>query len=1018
MALAFLLPFAMNFDARTVNAAPPGVTFTINGGTAPINATSYQGNGYTVNLAWSSTGAVRCESSGSGLGGGWGYNSNLPTSGSAIAYGNPHGDSAFVLTCINAGGERTTLTRYAFAGYYGPDCAVFPELANVSGTLIVTNLSTGQSATASFTSNQSTQGPNLSVSVGNSLSIEYSISTSGTDANLSMSAPAFRYGTSTATFSPNSAGEFIVDSLASATGTVSISGNVCASVFGSTAIDLVSAPPSGLTCTITPNPIVGMANGTAEAVLTITSYPDSARDFYFLLSSTPVSSVTQDVGNAGYFPAGIMELNLTLYFNGSSPTGTYPVSVHVESSDVDLSTVHMGDCATTLNFTGSNPDFSLSCTPPSTTIVAGSNTSFNLSTTAVDGFNSAVTFSHSFNPNSGTLPSVSYVNNGAVPSATTTANITTSGSTTPAVYTITFTGNGGGKTHQCNVTLTVSPNPPPTGNIQCLDNKDYTDGPCAIEYSTPAVLIWTSANSTSCTVTPGGWTGTSNPEQYTGNLTSNTTFTLTCSGPGGTNIIVDTVDIIVGTPPAPTANILCNGTEGPCNIAYNGTATISWTSSNAVSCTATSPNPPNFNQSGLSNPGVSSGNITVNPTVFTLNCTGPGGNAQDTVTITVPSATFNLNCTPAYTSIIAGQSISYNINTTAVNGFNSPVTVTHSFDPDTPPLPNISYVNNGSVPSATITANITTNGSTVPDTYTIFFTANGGGVTRECDVTLNLDPMTITPPTITNVDNSAQCSAIDITWNTHGSHTNQAVYRVYRNSSNQSWPHASWVNTGVVVNHDGSTGSYTRRDTNPNPGSNYYRVTVSIGGSPETASSVSSPVSPILCQASTNGSYKRVVGVGSTPPTLPARCDLGGSQFSPGEGMVFKAGETVYFEICVINSGTETLTNVRVNEDAGKDTNLINTNFVNAVANCATPLSATEYEIGTMPPGPSGTPTTCSILVSSEIAIPSGPASSLYEFINFADIIADQGTAQRTVNIVPQRYSIGGAAPTRGESAP
>ncbi len=108
---------------------------------------------------------------------------------------------------------------------------------------------------------------------------------------------------------------------------------------------------------------------------------------------------------------------------------------------------------------GPVPTFTVSCSPSTQTITAGGSTSFNLSTTPQNGFSSGVTFSHGFSPSSGTLPGISYTNNGAVPSSTTTANISTSTSTTVGTYTITFTGSGGGQSSGCSVTLTVNAAP-------------------------------------------------------------------------------------------------------------------------------------------------------------------------------------------------------------------------------------------------------------------------------------------------------------------------------------------------------------------------------------------------------------------------------------------------------------------------------------------------------------------------------------------------------------------------------
>ncbi len=108
-----------------------------------------------------------------------------------------------------------------------------------------------------------------------------------------------------------------------------------------------------------------------------------------------------------------------------------------------------------------DPTFTCSVSPSTQTIDPGSNTSYNISTTPLNGFNSPVTFTASLSPSSGTLPTVSFTNNGQVPAATTTANVSSTGSTSSGTYTITFTGNGGGKSAQCNPTqLVVNPAPP------------------------------------------------------------------------------------------------------------------------------------------------------------------------------------------------------------------------------------------------------------------------------------------------------------------------------------------------------------------------------------------------------------------------------------------------------------------------------------------------------------------------------------------------------------------------------
>lgn len=79
-------------------------------------------------------------------------------------------------------------------------------------------------------------------------------------------------------------------------------------------------------------------------------------------------------------------------------------------------------------------------------------------------------------------------------------------------------------------TATATIAPVPTADIKA----NSSDGPISINYNTSANLTWSSTNASSCSVSPGGWTGTYGPGQSTGNLTSSQTYTLSCSGTGGT----------------------------------------------------------------------------------------------------------------------------------------------------------------------------------------------------------------------------------------------------------------------------------------------------------------------------------------------------------------------------------------------------------------------------------------------------------------------------------------------------
>lgn len=106
---------------------------------------------------------------------------------------------------------------------------------------------------------------------------------------------------------------------------------------------------------------------------------------------------------------------------------------------------------------------------------------------------------------------------------------------------------------------------------------------------------------------------------------------------------IKTYDLGSVPPPPPAPDIKADGSNGPITISYNGSAVISWTSSDATSCSVSPcpPGPPStgsctdLNNSGPGN-GRGTGNLTSSQT-YTLSCTGPGGSASDSVTVSVPS---------------------------------------------------------------------------------------------------------------------------------------------------------------------------------------------------------------------------------------------------------------------------------------------------------------------------------------------------------------------------------------------
>ena len=198
----------------------------------------------------------------------------------------------------------------------------------------------------------------------------------------------------------------------------------------------------------------------------------------------------------------------------------------------------------------------------------------------------------------------------------------------PSAVTLTATSVAD-KSMGATATVTVTAAPaPPTAAVSA--------SPTTIASGSTSTLTWSSTNATSCTAS-GGWSGA---EAASGTQsvspTSTTTYTLTCAGAGGTTAPVSAT---VTVAPAPTAAL----SASPTTIASGSTSTLTWSSTNATSCTASG---------GWTGAEVTSGTQSVSPTsttTDTLTCTGAGGTtAPVSATVTVaPAPTAALSASPA-----------------------------------------------------------------------------------------------------------------------------------------------------------------------------------------------------------------------------------------------------------------------------------------------------------------------------------------------------------------------------------
>jgi hypothetical protein len=175
---------------------------------------------------------------------------------------------------------------------------------------------------------------------------------------------------------------------------------------------------------------------------------------------------------------------------------------------------------------------------------------------------------------------------------------------------------------------------PPTATVSA--------NPTTVPAGGQTTLTWSSTNATSCTAS-NGWSGskaTSGSQTATVSSTPGTeNFGLSCTNGSGMNVYTG-VNVTVTMGPTLTL------TASPTSINIGQSSTLTWSSTNTSSCTASG---------GWSGSEPTSGNATVFPTsttTYALNCNGTDGtpaSASATVMVATPPAT-PISLSPGSTS--------------------------------------------------------------------------------------------------------------------------------------------------------------------------------------------------------------------------------------------------------------------------------------------------------------------------------------------------------------------------------
>ena len=177
-----------------------------------------------------------------------------------------------------------------------------------------------------------------------------------------------------------------------------------------------------------------------------------------------------------------------------------------------------------------------------------------------------------------------------------------------------------------------APSSTTTTTVPAAPTVTLTASPTSVVSGSSSALSWSSANATTCTAS-GNWSGSqpTSGSTSTGALNANSSYTLTCTGSGGSGTATATITVTASAPPPPAPTVSLTAT--PTGVTSGGTSALSWSSTNATSCTA-SGSWSGFEPTAGS---ASTGALNANAT-YTLTCSGAGGTATATAVVTLEAA--------------------------------------------------------------------------------------------------------------------------------------------------------------------------------------------------------------------------------------------------------------------------------------------------------------------------------------------------------------------------------------------
>lgn len=289
--------------------------------------------------------------------------------------------------------------------------------------------------------------------------------------------------------------------------------------------------------------------------------------------------------------------------------------------------------------------------------------------------------------------------------------------------------------HMQMTALSTSGAFPQSVNVQCLiDGASCGSG--AFSYPGPVGTPATIDTETPWMATPGThtltWsidtTGDPNPsnnvmsESFTVSALAPFDFSISVSptqqsvAPGGSTSYAVNVALVSGT--AQTVSLSLSGAPPGVSGAFSPTSgTPAFTSTLSISTTS-----------------------SASPGTYTLTITSSGGGVNHAVNlalIVTQAPDFQISVTPPSQSALQGQTVSFSVNVAALNGFNSPVSLTLS---GLPSGVNGAFSTPSGTPNFGSTLTVTLSSSASTGSFTLTVTGTGSGTSHVANIILVINP--------------------------------------------------------------------------------------------------------------------------------------------------------------------------------------------------------------------------------------------------------------------------------------